>query len=173
MLKLSMALSVLVTGATVVPVEALACGDKFLVIGRGARRVQRSSHPAAILLYLRPGSALPDAARAMKLETTLKQAGHRVETVSEPIRLSEWLGAHRYDIVLTDLEAAAEVPRGLASGWSAPVVMPITVKADKQTIAAAEAAYPLVIQAPTKSLAYLSGIDGLMRRRGLETVASR
>src|SRR5438093_471 len=88
------------------PGEAAACGDKFLVIGRGARRVPKARHPAAVLLYLRPGSSLPMAAKEMRLEATLRQAGHGVESLTEPALLREALVGRRYDFVLVDLADA-------------------------------------------------------------------
>ena len=65
------------------PLAAIACGDKFLVIGRGARRVPKARHPASIALYLRVGSPFPAEAKEMRLEKTLKEAGHEVEVIAE------------------------------------------------------------------------------------------
>jgi hypothetical protein len=146
------------------PSPAFACGDKLLVIGRRVKRVPQAKHPASVLLYMRPGSALPAAAKAMKLETTLRQAGHRVDTVDEEQRLRGQLAAGRYDFVLTDLPDAAAVSREAGSGPSAPGVVPVAYKADKDALRDSREAYPVVIQAG-KGLSYLSALDAAQGTR--------
>ena len=145
--------------------EAVACGDKFLVIGRGAGRVQKARHPASILLVLRENAKLAAVAREMNLEATLKRAGHTVETLTAPAPLSEWLATRRYDFILTSLEAAPAAVRDAAATAPAPAVIPIAMKTEAPARLAVEKRYGLVIQAPTKSLSYLSAIDAEMGRR--------
>ena len=89
--------------------EAVACGDKFLVIGRTTRRVQKAKHPGSILLLLQADPQLAAAARSMKLEATLKQAGHTVETMTAATPLAEWLATRRYDLILTGLDGAPAI----------------------------------------------------------------
>ena len=149
-------------GAVAVPSEA--CGDKLLVIGRRVKRVPLAKHPASVLLYMRPGSALPTAAKEMKLETTLRQAGHRVDTVDQVDRLRGQLAAGRYDFVLTDLPDAGPVAREAGSGPRAPGVVPVAYKAGDDALRDSREAYPVVIQAG-KSLSYLSALDAAMRQR--------
>jgi len=171
MTRFVLALLFLVLGAALPPEQAAACGDKFLVIGRGARRVQTARHPASILLMLRADTKLASAARDMRLEATLKQAGHTVETVTEPVTLSTWLATHRYDFIVTALEAAPAAARDAAAAESHPAVIPVAVKADAAAVLAAEKTYGLVIQAPTKSLSYLKAFDAAMGLR--RTLAAR
>jgi hypothetical protein len=141
-----------------------ACGDKLLVIGRRVKRVPQAKHPASVLLYLRPGSALPTAASEMRLETTLRQAGHRVDTVDQVERLRGQLAAGRYDFVLTDLPDAAPVARETGSGPGAPEVVPVAYKVKEDALRDSRAAYPVVIQA-RKGFSYLSALDEAKRQR--------
>jgi hypothetical protein len=156
-------------GAVAVPSEA--CGDKLLVMGRRVKRVPQAKHPASVLLYMRPGSALPKAATEMKLETTLRQAGHRVETVDQADQLREQLAAGGYDFVLTDLSDAAPVAREAADAPRAPAVVPVAYKATEAALRAGREAYPVVIKAG-RSLSYLSALDTAMQQRG-ETRTNR
>lgn len=144
------------------PAAGVACGDKFLVVGRGTSRVMKARHPASILIYARPGAELPRVAREMKLEATLRRAGHAVDTVTEEGPLATALAARRHDFVLVDAADAAVVGR-VASGGRAQVV-PVAFKASPEELRALEARHPLVIRAG-KSLGYLSGLDQIMGRR--------
>jgi hypothetical protein len=147
---------------TAIPADA--CGDKLLVIGRRVKRVPLAKHPASVLLYLRPGSALPAAAREMNLETTLRQAGHRVDAVEQPDRLRDELAAGRYDFVLTDLPDTGVVTRAANSAPGAPEVVPVAYKPTEAALRETRATYPVVIKAG-KSLSYLSALDAAMGKR--------
>jgi len=149
-------------GATASP--ASACGDKLLVIGRRVKRVPPAKHPATVLLYLRPDSVLPAAAREMKLETTLRQAGHHVVVVDEEEGLRSRLAGGGYDFVLTDLSDAASVVEEAERASGAPDVVPVLSDADKTTLRSSRQTYPLVIEAG-KSRSYLSDLDSAMKER--------
>ena len=154
-------LGLLAVGASLLPAEASACGDKFLVIGRGARRVQKARHPASIALYLRTGSALPAEAKEMRLEKTLKQAGHKVEVIPDETALREALASRRLDFVIADLGDAQGLARDLPRAGG-PQVVPVA-RGDADQAAAAD--YSLVIRTG-KSLSYLSALDAAMAGRG-------
>src|SRR5258707_2934578 len=81
-----------------------ACGDKFLMVGRGVRfqRAYAAIHPASILIVLPPKSVKSAAVRDSRLHTALKMAGHSVEVV-QPVRLDDAMLRHaRYGIVLAE-----------------------------------------------------------------------
>lgn len=145
--------------------DAVACGDKFLVIGRTARRVEKARHPASILLALGTDARLAAAVRTMKLEATLRQAGHDVQTLSPSASLAERLAASRYDFVVTGMESAPATLRASASAASKPAVIPVTLAADGPARVLAEKEYGLVIPAPSRSLAYLGKLDAAMAGR--------
>jgi hypothetical protein len=149
-------------GATASP--AGACGDKLLVIGRRVKRIPPAKHPATVLLYLRPDSVLPAAAREMKLESTLRQAGHHVVVVDQEEGLRGRLAAGRYDFVLTDLEDAASVAEAAGRAAGAPDVVPVVSDADDATFRSSRQRYPLVIEAG-RSRSYLSALDSAMKER--------
>jgi len=77
-----------------------ACGDKLLAIGRGIR-FQRAyaARPANVVIYSKTsqsGATLMSA----KLQTTLKQAGHKLQTAEGPSQLDEALKLGKVDVVL-------------------------------------------------------------------------
>ncbi len=149
---------------SVAPRDSVACGDKFLVIGRATQRVQKARHPASILLAVNPTGSGATATRAMKLETTLRQAGHSVETMPAA-PLATWLQTRNYDFVVTDLEAAAPAMRDASASPSKPAVIPVAVEAPEAARKAAEKAYVVVIPAPSRSVGYLRAIDTAMGER--------
>jgi hypothetical protein len=147
------------------PPDAAACGDKFLVIGRTARRIEKARHPASILLLLQSHPGLAAAARTMKLEATLKQAGHTVETMTATTPLADFLSTRQYDVILTGLDAAPAAVRDSLAAPSHPLVIPVAVRVKGARPSAEESPYGLVIDAPSRSLAYLAALDAAIGRR--------
>jgi len=154
--------ALLVAALCVLPADAWACGDKFLVIGRSVKRVPKARYPAAIVLDERPGSALARIAREMKLEATLRQAGHDVTSVTEAGSLRAVLGARRYDFVLVDLLAADAVAGEIEA--PGPELVPVAYKTTDQALRAAQREHAVVIKAG-KGFAYLTALDEAMARR--------
>ncbi len=148
-------LGALAMGAALLASDAAACGDKFLVIGRGAKRVAKARHPAAIALYLHTGSPLAAVAKEMRLEKTLRDAGHKVEVVPDETTLQAALASRRLNFVIADWADA----QGLTlPDAHSPRIVPV-VRANEMT--PVSFGYPLVIRAG-KSLSYLSALDAAM-----------
>src|SRR5438876_11736581 len=96
-----------------------ACGDKFLMVGRGVRfqRAYASIHPASILIVLPPKSVKSAAVRDSRLQTALKMAGHRVEVV-QSVSIADALVRARYDIVLAERADALGIADVMPAGPS-------------------------------------------------------
>ncbi len=75
----------LVLGVSTWYPAALACGDKFLMVGRGAKfqRVYASVHPGKILIFARPSTDPKAAIRDPQLHKALRQAGHAVSVIED------------------------------------------------------------------------------------------
>jgi hypothetical protein len=153
---------VLCLGAAAGP-EAHACGDKFIVIGRGVRRIPRAVHPASILLYMNSDSRLPAAARDLKLEASLKQAGHSVVVAENPARLHELLASGGYDLVIADLADA----RAIHAAGGRPLVVPVAYHPSSAELAQGRDEFGRVVEAPQKGVAFLSVIDDAAKQAGL------
>lgn len=134
-----------------------ACGDKFLVIGRGIRRIPLAAHPTSILLYMRPHSRLPAADRELRLEASLKQAGHRVESVEDAPHLEQMLATGRFGVVLADLADAQQL--GARAGRSRPVIVPVGYRSTAAELTTGRDHFGHIVKAPDRGFAFLAVID--------------
>lgn len=146
--------------------DLLACGDKFLVAGRGTRyqRAAVARQPAAILVYVNAASALPKALEKVPVDDTLRKAGYRPTSVSDPSQLEQALRQGGWDLVLADLADSTAV-RGRLQGDSAPMVLPVMFNATGSDIAQAKKDYQRVLKGPIKSQAFLEAIDDALALR--------
>ena len=146
---------------------ALACGDKLMVLGRGVRfqGAYAAVRPAAILIYMHSGSAVPTAIRDPQLQPALKQAGHKLQSVEDPHQLDEALKSGKYDLVLADISDASDLEQQAQSAPSRPAVLPVVFKPTKTEAAAAEKRYQCVLKTPDKTAHYLATIDEAMELR--------
>jgi hypothetical protein len=149
------------------PVDA--CGDKTLRIGRGAR-FHRTTHPAAVLIYL-PGNSVNSApvrptpqSVAPALQTLLKRLNARSRTVQGVEGLTEALKA-QYDVVLADLAEAGNLQKQIEASTSKPVVIPVACAETKVQAGPAKKQYGFVVKNPTSGEEYLDVIEDAMRSR--------
>lgn len=161
---------VLAGGALLGAREAGACGDKFLVIGRGVRqqRAQGAVHRARVLLYQDPAGQLDAALRAQKVETHLKLAGHKLDSVESRAELSERLAAGKYDIVLAPISEMAALEQAVGGGPTKPFLLPVIYNPTGEELAQAEAEFSCVMKSPSTQKHYLAVIDEAMvlRKKG-------
>jgi hypothetical protein len=87
-----------------------ACGDKFLMVGRGARfqRAYASLNPGRVVIYARPSTSSRAPIRDPQLHRVLRQAGHAVSVIEDFALLEQALRTVPVDTLLVD---AAEAPR--------------------------------------------------------------
>ena len=64
---------------------AQACGDKFLMVGRGAKfqRAYASVYPGKVLIYARPSHDPKAGVNNVQLHKALRQAGHAVSIIED------------------------------------------------------------------------------------------
>src|SRR5580765_3672175 len=145
------AAAALVTLGTLGSQAASACGDKFLLVGRGVRfdRAYAAVHPASILIVLPPKSVKSAAVRDARLLTALKMAGHRVEVVQEPANLSEVLGRSRHDIILAERADASAIRTGAGAGVAAkPSIVGVLEDPSAAALTAARQEFEYVLKTP-------------------------
>jgi hypothetical protein len=119
---LALTLVTLGTGPVFDTVEA--CGDKFLVAGRGTRYQRpKTARAATVLIYAAPASTAVSALKSAKLETALKREGHRATLVETDAQLRAILTGGRFDVVLTSTDVAPDVVRLLSAAPDAAVVV--------------------------------------------------
>lgn len=139
-----------------------ACGDKFLVVGRGVKygRSHAAAHPASIVMY---GNVASKVIAKDKLEASLKRAGHKVRPVADVGELEGALKSARYDLVLADLADSSGLENQVGSQASRPVVVPVLYDPTAAELAAAKEKYGCALKAPSKD--YLARIDEIMATR--------
>ena len=156
----------LLTGA-----DLLACGEKFLVAGRGTRYQRpKNFRAASILIYANPSSGLETALRKMPVESVLKREGHRYTTAATPEQLSAVLASERFDVVLAASGDVPAVERLFDGRPDAPIVLSVCLKGQEQPVAQGEACS---LKAPTKERHLLQAIDRAVERYDARKVAVR
>lgn len=163
----------LLGGALMVAGDALACGDKLVIVGRGLRPKRKAVSQASILAYARPGGSLPAALGEGGLQKNLERAGHRVSRVGTEDELRKALGEGGHDLVLADLEAASRVEAQARAAPAHPTVLPTLFNPSPGELKAAEGAFPCVLKAPAKEKDYLAVVDEAMAARAKQTRAER
>jgi len=145
--------------------DAQACGDKFLVVGRGLhyQRVHAAVRPASILIFMNPTSHVPAAAKEIQLEAGLKQAGHKVQTVADSAELDGALKSAKYDLILADIADSPALEKRVGTDPGAALVVPVLYHPSDAELSAAQKQYGCAMKAPAKD--YLSAIDEALAQR--------
>lgn len=142
--------------------DLLACGEKFLVAGRGTRYQRpKNFRPASVLIYANPSSGLDAALRKLPVEWVLKREGHRSTSVTTPEQLSAILEGGRFDVVLAASDDATAVERLLGGRPDAPIVLTFCVKGQEKPVAEGAAC---TLSAPPKEHRLLAAIDKAVER---------
>jgi len=103
--------------------ELLACGDKFLAAGRGTRYQRpKNARAASILIYADPTSNVPALAGA-RVQSMLKQQGHRSTTATTFEQLASIVKAGHFDVILAASSVASRIEQLFAGSSDAAVVV--------------------------------------------------
>jgi hypothetical protein len=153
--------------------EVLACGDKFLRVGRSSRfRAYASVHPSSILVY----APRWERHGIDDFKHMLKRAGHTPVVVTTASAMSQAFVNGKYEVVIATYADSGAVNKELEALSSRPGVLPIVYKPTKAVAAEAAAAYPCLLQ-PDKMTPFqaLEEIDRLidLRLKNTETPPSR
>jgi hypothetical protein len=145
-----------------------ACGDKFLLVGRGVRFEQAYAaiHPASILIVLPARSVKSAAVRDARLVTALKNAGHRVEVVQPSANLADALSRSRRDIILVEqADAAALHDITAAAGQAKPSIVGVLEDPTPSALSDARQRVEYVLPTPTSLSRILNLMDDVMKAR--------
>ncbi|HET9706255.1 MAG TPA: hypothetical protein VFP85_19575 [Vicinamibacterales bacterium] len=104
--------------------DLFACGDKFLVGGRGTRYQRpKNARAASVLIYADPASAVAASLKKAKVESLLKLEGHKATKVQTLDQLSTVVSSGRFDVILTANSDSASVQRLVAANPDRAVVV--------------------------------------------------
>jgi len=144
-----------------------ACGDKFLLVGRGAkfRQAYAAIYPASIVVFAQPQRSAAKAIRDPRLQADLKAAGHRVTIAEDERALARALESDRIDLVLTDVADADRIAKQADLAPAKPKVLPVMFEPSKEEAKAVEARYQCRLTNADKASRYLAAIDDAMKAR--------
>jgi hypothetical protein len=139
----------------------LACGDKFLVLGRGLRyeRAHPAVHPTSILIYSTNANATKD------LSKMLEKAGHKIKNVPTEELLYSSLNNAKYDVVLLNIADAPNMERKIMDTPSAPAVLPVINKDQGSEFDTKANQYPCILKYKDKNRNPITVIDQVMEDR--------
>src|SRR5215471_8823218 len=146
------------------PGNASACGDKFVLIGGGAR-VNRSKFPSRVLVFMNPASRVPAAEKEFHVEATLTAAGHKATVVESQAEVQKALETGKYDVVLADTADVPALRKQCGAVASKPAVLPLLYKPTPEELSAAEKEANCLVRPSKKSSDLLAVIDETMKDR--------
>jgi len=137
---------------------AFPCGDKFLVVGRGMR-YGTAKYPAAILFYSH------NTDQAKDLESVLKMAGHKIQTVSSETQLLSSVNAVHYDLVLMDLDDALLLEKQVEATTNKPAVVPVIYSGNGAQLTGTAAKYDCILRGEKKNRNLVKVVDAVMEEK--------
>ena len=149
---------------------AQACGDKFLLVGRGVEfhRAYAAVYPASIVIYARPPGDAAKAIRDPRFQANLKQSGHHVVLVENDAALARTLESDKVDLILTDVADAEKLSTRASAAPSKPTVLPVMYRPTKVEAQAIESRYQCRLTSDDRADRYLTVIDAAMKTRADE-----
>ena len=157
---------ILVSVGTIGSQALSACGDKFLLVGRGVRfqRAYAAIHPASILIVLPSKSVKSAAVRDSRLQSALKMAGHRVQVVPQA-NLADVLSRSHYDIILAERADASAIPSMASDGQLKASVVGVLEDPSSSVLEAARQQFDAVLKVPQPLPEILRLLDDVMKIR--------
>jgi len=159
---------VLLAGLAGAGSSALACGDKFIIVGRCVDylRTHSAEHPGHVLILWSSNSKAAAAIRDVELQDFLQQAGHRVNVMEESESTPAGIKSGAYDVVLVD---AADADRVRLDLMGTPTrVLPVMYRATNAEVDQVRQNYRCALnvrRAPIKRSQLLVALDDAMRRK--------
>jgi ABC-type amino acid transport substrate-binding protein len=141
-----------------------ACGDKLAAVGRGFTAQRNiAKHKASIAIVL-SGRAIGTILKDVKLQATLKQAGHQVQVVQDISQLDLAVKSGKVDVVLVDV-ADANLAQGSNSKTGKPAILAVLQKPSKDDLSSAKKKYDFALNASGNSVELLTAIETVMKSR--------
>jgi hypothetical protein len=139
-----------------------ACGDKFLLVGRGLAfgRAYASIYPGAIVIFSGPRTA-PEHE---KLQQNIRRAGHRVSLVSDESALTQSVLLEQTDIIIADVAIKTTLDPRIAALQAKPSVLYLVSESDARPAAPVPADAPL-LKNKEKAGRFLVVIEDIMKQR--------
>ena len=157
---------VILAGLVATSSAAVACGDKFIIVGRCVDylRTHAAQHPGHVLILWSSNSKAAAAIRDVELQDFLVKAGHRFTVMDESQSTPGAIRSGAYDIALVD---AADADRlRLSLEGSRTRVLPVVYQGTTAEVAQVRQKYRCALnvrRAPIKRTQLLVAVDDAMR----------
>ena len=144
---------------------AVACGDKFIIVGRCVDylRTHLAQHPGHVLILWSVNSKSGAAIRDVELQDFLVKAGHRCTVMDESQSKPEAIRSGGYDVVLLDASDADRLRLSLEGTRTR--VLPVVYQATKAEVAQVKQVYHCALnvkQTRIKRTQLLVAVDDAM-----------
>jgi hypothetical protein len=169
MRKLAPALSLLLLLVSAWPADG--CGDKLLVLGRGASfPVEVAEFRSSIVFYVNPNTPGSQKIQFNQFPKIMEQAGHIFRVATGKEELATLLNTKKIDIVLADFADAPDLEDLIQKSQLRPSLLPwvyqdpeaktkVDTQKVKATFDAAKRRYEVALMAPLKPNNLLTNID--------------
>ena len=139
-----------------------ACGDKFLLVGRGLAfgRAYASIYPGAIVIFSGPRTT-PEHE---KLQQNIRRAGHRVSLVADESALTQTVLLEQTDIIIADVAIKTTLDQRIAAQTMKPSVLYLVSEGDTRPATPVPADAPL-LKNKEKAGRFLVVIEDIMKQR--------
>ena len=148
--------------------SVLACGDKFLVAGRGARFQRGGAHATPVLIYAPLSSTLRGGPGNLSIDSVLGRAGYHPAVAVSAEELGRILKDGIPTIVLVDIADARTVEKYVLAGVPGPFILPVLSNASRQEVATARKTWGVALKSPISSDSLLDAVDEAVERRAKE-----
>ncbi|MEN3338964.1 MAG: hypothetical protein V7647_2640 [Acidobacteriota bacterium] len=151
---------------------AQACGDKFLMVGRGAKfqRAYASLYPGKVLIYARPSRDPNAGVNNAQLHKALRQAGHTVSIIDDWTLLEQALKTVPFDVILVDVDESPKLQALVSSSPAHPEAL--YVASPSSAPASSRQQIVCRLKSSDRPLKYLDEIENALKARAKHTRTS-
>ena len=142
----------------------LACGDKFLVAGRGAR-FQRGGARAPVVIYAPLSSSLRGGPGTPSIDGVLRRAGYQPTVAASPEELGRILRGGEPGVVVVDVTDAPTVAKYAPAAPSGPIILPVLNNASRQEMTEARKTWGVALRSPSSGDSLLDAVDEAVELR--------
>ena len=144
-----------------------ACGDKFVVFGQGVRfqRAYAATHPASILVYLKPGSRWTTPENRDRLLSVLRMVGHHPQAVSTVEELQAATATGTFDVLLTEFSTLPAATQAAAMSKKHPTIIPMAFEPTRAELEGFEKQNSCTVAVSKRSHELLTVINDVMASR--------
>jgi hypothetical protein len=144
-----------------------ACGDKFLIVGRGIRfqRAYASVYPGHLVVYAPKSLGANAALRDPGLPKLLRQAGHTVSIIEDGSLLEQAVRSSSTDIVLVDLVDAQRVDNVAAAAPARPNIVAVRPNQKSAELDQLQQQFTCKLKSSDNAVKWLDTIEDVMKAR--------